>query len=959
MCSIITTIIMNSKYKILSLIFFPSFFFVGTYCFAATNTWQTGGVNNNWSTAGNWSLGHVPAAGEDVSVSANYAMTVDVATNALNSFNTTGYTNTISGSGNITVTVSSGVSTVKFAGIDTWTGTLNLNPAAGTTINLTNGGATTWGGLTITGTTTGAVYMLDGLTIGITKTVALNSGTLHTDGAADNAGLTHSWGLMSLGTAGLTKTMTLGNSTINMTGTVSLTWDMRYAAGLTFNANTSTINMTGNGAPGIYNATQSGSGAAFNAINFTGAGIPFLNLANIATIVSLTRTGTAVKTDGFQIYSGVTTVTGTFTINGNSPTNRLVLYTDVLGTKRTINLTGATVSTNNVDFRDITFARTTAGSLDLTNGGANLIGDAGGNSRTGGNGIVTFTTSAPQNFTNVAGGNWSTTGNWTSRIPLPQDDVTFSTAFNSGVTITADMPRLGRTIDFSGASATGAGVLPAFTLGNNVTNYGGLKFTGLKAGGFTGAYSWTFNSQARSGTYYITSNGQFFPNNVAIATVGEILQLADPFVINTGQTLNLQNGTFIDAGFSVIMGAFANSNATTRGVTKTGNWTMTDSGTNTVWNFLNSSMTWSDTAGTITISDAGTGVKTFAGGGVSYSGLTATGGGTGAVIITGSNTFNTITVNAPKNLTLTGGTTQTVTNFVAVGSAGNLITLNSPTLTTVPPILNKTGGGQIQSEFVNIQGVNVTPAYSWFTGNHSQDKLGVNFGSQAISGGMITISNSAIRNQIYGTTDFSAEVWFVARSLGATAGRLIDKTEATAATIGWAMVTNSSNQYGVYLGEAGNSRNTYSGTTITPNVLHHFVFTWHTGQSPRIYIDGSVTGGYGAQQVCTTPTDDSTYSLHIGNQTEQTRTFDGVIFAVRVYRGVNLSAANVATLYNAGFKASNPIGNATSQYLLNEGTGTTTADSIGGVTGTLSAQALWANTGWNTGEMPNFFNLFF
>lgn len=37
----------------------------------ATKTWQNGGVNNNWSTDGNWVEGSKPAVGDDVVMSAN------------------------------------------------------------------------------------------------------------------------------------------------------------------------------------------------------------------------------------------------------------------------------------------------------------------------------------------------------------------------------------------------------------------------------------------------------------------------------------------------------------------------------------------------------------------------------------------------------------------------------------------------------------------------------------------------------------------------------------------------------------------------------------------------------------------------------------------------------------------------------------------------------------------------
>src|SRR4030042_6117370 len=128
----------------------------------ATKTF--GAVAGNWSDDTKWEEGSKPAATDDVvfdSGSANCV--VNEATAALNSFDCTGYTGTLSGTYDITVTVASGTSTVLFAGTSpTWSGVLKLNPAAGTTINLTFGSLTTagtCGGGAMTDTTKGDVYM--------------------------------------------------------------------------------------------------------------------------------------------------------------------------------------------------------------------------------------------------------------------------------------------------------------------------------------------------------------------------------------------------------------------------------------------------------------------------------------------------------------------------------------------------------------------------------------------------------------------------------------------------------------------------------------------------------------------------------------------------------------------------------------------------------------------------------
>ena len=55
-----------------------------------------------------------------------------------------------------------------------------------------------------------------------------------------------------------------------------------------------------------------------------------------------------------------------------------------------------------------------------------------------------------------------------------------------------------------------------------------------------------------------------------------------------------------------------------------------------------------------------------------------------------------------------------------------------------------------------------------------------------------------------------------------------------------------------------------------------------------------------------------------------------------------MTSNEVATSYQAGRKASLPISGCTAQYLFDEGSGITLADSVGGINGTISG-ASWTN----------------
>lgn len=113
-------------------------------------------------------------------------------------------------------------------------------------------------------------------------------------------------------------------------------------------------------------------------------------------------------------------------------TNRLSIESFIKGTQVTI--TADTVTASNVDIQDMLGAGSASWNLSAITGNS---GDCGGN--TG----ITFTTPVTTDW--QAGATWST-ATWSSRVPLPQDTATFTTA---GVaTITQDMPRIG-SVDFS------------------------------------------------------------------------------------------------------------------------------------------------------------------------------------------------------------------------------------------------------------------------------------------------------------------------------------------------------------------------------------------------------------------------------------------------------------------------------------------------------------------------------
>jgi hypothetical protein len=481
----------------------------------------------------------------------------------------------------------------------------------------------------------------------------------------------------------------LGASTI----TCSSNWFAATATNLTFNANTSTIIHQGN--------QFEGGGKTYNIVNLTSS----TSVSGVNTFANLTFTGTASKTNELQFQDN-TTVTGTLTINGNSTLNRVLVSSGTLGTSRTI--TAATWSVSNTDFQDITGAG--AGSRDLS-AITGLSGDCGGNSG------FTFTTAATQTANGTTSFNWSTAARWTSRVPLPQDDVVINNAFGTSQTVTSDMPRLGKSIDFTGATWTTA---LTFALQVSGTLYG--SFT-MVAGMTTSGASTTLSFQGRgASTFNSASNTLTF--GFKVDAVSGSVTLASNVTTNI-RTITVGSGTF-----SAVNGV--DNYVITTGFFNMIGGTVTLGSATHIFNAA-SSNPWQKSGGTLTaytgiikFTDTGATGVNFVGGGATYANVWfARGASTASITITGSNTFGDLrdSGTAAHSLRFAAGTTQTVTTFTVSGSSGNLITLDSAT--TASFALVKSGGGQVSSDYLNIQHSVATPSSTWFAGVNSVDNQAV------------------------------------------------------------------------------------------------------------------------------------------------------------------------------------------------------------------------------------------
>lgn len=652
-----------------------------------TGTCYWEGGTGNWSDTTKWcttdtnpctgSTGGVPSSADNVFFTASsnataYTVTVDATAVCLDMSWALP-----SGSGVPTLTLSAGI---------TVTGSLTLATGqvwtAGPT-GMTFGASTTGKTITTNGVVIGTPIAFNGggggwtlagaLEVVAARTLTVTNGTLNTNAQTVTTGF-------FVSTSG-TRTLTLDGSTINITGTSGTPWNVSIAGTLTWSATGSTINFTG-GAAGV-NLTLTTGNLTYGAINITGAGLWSFG-GNSPIVASFSYTSTTNKTDSLRVNGSFSVIAdGALSIVGNSTVNRAFVQSTTFGTTRTITISGTTVPTlTNVDFQDIT----ASGSTPWT---GTSLGDALGNSG------ITFDASVAQTYAG-GGGNWSTSALWTSRVPLPQDDVTLPAS--SAGTLTADMPRLGRNIASSAFDKTLSFASTPNTIFGNI------------ALGASGTYSGTQAlTLAGRGSHTITSNGKAFPQNITIAAFGGTYTLQDTFA----GTPNLATGagTFTVGAFDVtVKGTFTLGTGTTVNM-GTGTWYM--SRTISMW-VTAASATLNAQSSTIQLTGANVTTATFGGGGYTYNNLHwSSTTSTGALIITGANTFADFKIDGTtaRTVTFPSSTTTTMGSFTRSNQGTAVLTINSSTPATAATLSDASGANQL--EYLSIRDSTATGGATW------------------------------------------------------------------------------------------------------------------------------------------------------------------------------------------------------------------------------------------------------
>ncbi len=648
------------------------------------------GTAANWNTDNSWAASSGGACGASVPTSsdnvyfdassftaASQVLTVDAAAYYL-SMDWTGATNTPTLAGSQSISVYGSLTTI-LAMVWSHTGTVTFTGAtSGHTIN-TNGLALSCAiGI---GTADGGGWTLASDFNNGTANFTYNRSTFNT------AGFDITCGFFKRDSGG-TGVLTLGDTVINCTA-----FNLAVTTNLTVTANTATINISGTGA------------CALGAANWNGASF---NLNGTAHVVSgnwasginvFTRNGTATKTDTMTITpNGADPILSctTFAMKGNSATNRLLVQSSTLGTPAIIAATNWT-GTQNVDLMDIRSTKI---------GGTDLSAITGGSGDCGGNTNITFTTAAAQTYTDSGDHLWSTAANWTSRVPLPQDDVTV------GATITVDMPRIGKNITFTGT--------PTISLSNHIENYGSFS---LPSG-----CTYTHNNKdnifrGRSGGT-LTTNGKtlYSVYNYSLATLTFGDAVTATYIVPTTGTTDFNDKDIVITS-QLISTALGGSYYVR--VINLGNGIITMSGTSaaTKWNVAATSQTLNAEGSTIILTNSTANAQTFAGGGLTYNNVTVQGAGNYALTISGNNTFKTFRVDAleaAKTITGTAASTQTVKELVLYNPTHNVITMNSTGAAWTITGQRINFGG----DYLSLTNVVAGMVGKYYAGNHSTDGTG-------------------------------------------------------------------------------------------------------------------------------------------------------------------------------------------------------------------------------------------
>lgn len=319
----------------------------------ANRFWVPGGTGNwnsttNWSTTTGGSSGAaVPTSADDVFVNAlsgtSPIITVNANVNCLSLDFTGAITPTFDNTVGFNINISGSFTLIANMTFNSTTIMSFLATSTGKTI--TTAGKTIPTGMQFIGVG-GGWTLQDALT---TTTLIHAAGTLNFNGKTVSCATFN-------GSGSSTRSLIFGASTINC----SSTWTFTTTTGLTFNAGTSTINMTGN------NTTFAGGGLTYNNVTLSGTPIA-ISGSNIFNSLTFTAGNTVNLTAG-------TTQTYTSLVANGTPASKITIQSVTAGSAATLSKSSGTQIIRNITLKDIT---ATGGATFYALGTTNVSGNTG------------------------------------------------------------------------------------------------------------------------------------------------------------------------------------------------------------------------------------------------------------------------------------------------------------------------------------------------------------------------------------------------------------------------------------------------------------------------------------------------------------------------------------------------------------------------------------------------------
>jgi len=291
----------------------------------------------------------------------------------------------------------------------------------------------------------------------------------------------------------------------------------------------------------------------------------------------------------------------------------------------------------------------------------------------------------------VASGNtnWSTTSGGASNATEPgTGDVAILDGNSPSNTISTAFTIQG--LDCTGGTGSFANTLThntAVTLTINTGAATSLRFSsGMTYTPASTSSLITFTNT--TGTAQLTSAGKAF-TAITVNGAGGTVQQQDNLNVNavTNSILTVTAGVFDANGNATTACIFSSSNSNTRSILLGSSVTLGGNVTEntTVWNFTTvTGLTFTKNSAAMTILNASSNIIGgigFAGGGLTYNGLTVNASTYGLTLVTtGSNTFSTFSIGAGWSLCVTQGTTTTVTTaFTLAGTQSKPMMISNTT----------------------------------------------------------------------------------------------------------------------------------------------------------------------------------------------------------------------------------------------------------------------------------------